>query len=236
LIKPWLLSISLHWRVLMVYILRQFKQLLFTTAFALGAVTVMSQVKHQPQVSNPVSAAPVSNQLRDFYKRTNDAGVVFMFPPEFKEVSIPNEEDFSFDYAMELPDSEFEIWFQVKPQKDNWVNYQRYKNDPARKIANPDLLYISMAHAQAVALKGEEPYFSRSIAKDVLKRYNADAGRSFLLNLNDAHETKHYRYALLLTLQKNHVGTILAICFTNEKNADFFKKVNRMSRYIKFKS
>ena len=67
--------------------------------------------------------------------------------------------------------------------------------------------------------------------------YASDAaGKTYLLNLLDMPETKHYKYALLITLQKGHVGTIIAVCFANEKGAEFFKNINKASKCLKFKS
>ena len=224
------------WCVSMKPILRQFKQILLTAMFVLYTATSMSQqAKQKALFVKHAIAKRASHQLIDFYRLTTDAGVVFAFPEGFKETRVLNNEDFSFDYAIEIPDDEFEVWFQVKSQKENWANYEHFKNDPTKVIACPDSLYIQMGRAEAVALMGDEPYFTRNISADVLARYNAEAGKSYLLNLADRRETKHYKYALLLTLQKNHIGTILAVCFTNEKSPEFFKNVNRMCRYIKFK-
>ena len=223
-------------RVRMLFFSRQFKQILFTSVLVLYAVGTMSQVKPKPSAGNPVVAKAISRQLKDFYKLTTEAGVVFNFPAGFKEIRVLNNEDYSFDYAMEIPGREFEVWFQVKSQRENWANYVRYKNDPTKSVAYPDSLYIQMAHAQASAITGDQPYYTRDLSREVVERYHANAGRSYLLNLADLKETKHYKYALLLTLQKDHIGTILALCFTNEKTPEFFKDVNRMSRYIKFRS
>ncbi|MEO6852070.1 MAG: hypothetical protein ABI203_10405, partial [Mucilaginibacter sp.] len=94
---------------------------------------------------------------------------------------------------------------------------------------------IGWGRAQAAALSGDHNYLTRNILPDVLQRYNATAGKSYLLTLPDQQETKHYKYALLLTLQREHTGAILMVCFTNEKNPEFFKNINRISKYLKFK-
>jgi hypothetical protein len=218
----------------MEFILKQFKQIILTTLFITGVVTGFSQVKHK-QSAHKSGTKPVSAQLRDFYYLAAEANVKFTFPAGFRELEAINDEDFSYDYAMELPGHEFEIWIQVKSQKQDWATYERYKNDRSKQLANPDSLYIGWGRAQATSLTGDQNYLTRNISHDVLMRYNATAGKSYLLNLLDLSETKHYKYALLLTLQKDHIGTILAVCFTNEKNAEFFKNINRIDRYLKFK-
>jgi hypothetical protein len=219
----------------MKFIVKQFKQILLTTVFLLCVATTMSQIKHKPVSNQQVINKPISSQLKDFYHLLDEAGVEFVFPQGFREIPVINNEDFSFDYAMEIPDQEFEIWFQVKSQKRNWVNYERLKNDVNKRLANPDSSYISIGRAQAIAFTDEQDYFTRNIAPEVLTQYNAGTGKSYLLSLPDMSTTKHYKYALLLTLQKDHIGTILVVCFTNEKGPEFFRNVNQVSRYLKFK-
>jgi hypothetical protein len=216
-------------------IFKQFKQILLTTVLLLCVTTTMSQVKHKLVSNQQVKLNPVSNQLKEFYHLTAAANVEFTFPPGFKEIPVLNNEDFSFDYAMEIPDGEFEIWFQVKSQKRDWVNYVRLKNDVSKRLANPDSSYISIGRAQAIAFTDEQDYFTRNITPEVLAQYNADTGKSYLVNLPDSMPTKHYKYALLLTLQKAHIGTILVVCFTNEKGPEFFRNINGISKYLKFK-
>ncbi|HTE01549.1 MAG TPA: hypothetical protein VK668_19815 [Mucilaginibacter sp.] len=215
--------------------MKQFKQILITTSLLLWVVTAISQVKHKAVLKKPAAKRPESSQLKEFKHLAANANVVFVFPPGLKEIPALNNEDFSFDYAMELPGREFEVWFQVKSQKADWLNYERLKNDPKQEIANPDSTYSETGSAHAKAFTDEGTYVTRGIPPDILARYNADAGRTFLLNLRDLPEAKHYKYALLITLQKYHTGTIVAICFANEKGAEFFKNINKVSKCLKFK-
>jgi hypothetical protein len=184
----------------------------------------------------PAKHHSASDQLNEFRHLTDDANISFIFPKGFKEIQAPDDEYFSFDYGMELPGKDFEIWFQVKSQKENWASYEHTQNSQNARQANPDSLYTDMGAAQAIAFTGDKQYFVRSIPQDILTRYHADAGKSYLLTLLDFPETKHYKYALLITLQKNHTGTILAVCFTNVKGPEFFKNMDRACRCVKFKS
>jgi hypothetical protein len=222
--------------------LKQIKQLLLTTALLHVAVMAMAQVKPKPTQIKPkpaqaTPAAPkaISRQLTDFYHLAADAGIQFYFPTGFRESRALNNEDFSFDYAMEIPGHEFEIWFQVKSQKKNWQTFILSKNDPVKRTENPDSIYRGMGLALAKTLTEDTTYLVRNISQDVLKRYNANSGKSYLLTLPDQHSTKGYKYALVIALEKNQTGTLVAICFTNEKNPEFFKNVTAVSNYIKFK-
>lgn len=212
-------------------ILKQFKDILITAFFLLFTLTAMAQVKHKH-----ITVKPPSDQLKEFYNLVAQANVQFTFPAGFKEIPAVNDDYFSFDYAMEIPGREFDIWLQVKPLKIEWDSYLRLKNDISKSLANPDSLYIGTSQALTNSLAGDQNYAARSITPDILARYNASSGKSYLLNLQDLSETKQYKYALVIILQKDHVGTIMAVCFTNEKNTEFFRNVNRISRYIKFKS
>jgi hypothetical protein len=214
---------------------RQFKQILFTLLLSVFAATAISQMKPQKARVKPAPAKPISPRLRDFMHLTASAGVIFTFPQGFKETQIFNNEDYAFDYAMEIPGQGFEIWLRVKPQKNDWQNYLLSKNDPHKQTPDPDTAYIALAHAQASTLAEDTSWIKRKISSDVLERYNANAGQSYLLTLPDRRATNRYKYALVLAIEKDHTGTILAVCFTNDKSTDFFKNVSRISRYIKFK-
>jgi hypothetical protein len=212
-------------------VLRKFKLILFTPILILIAVTAVSQqAKHKFTGSKTTSS-----QLKAFYQITAEANVEFIYPPGFKEIPAINNENFSFDYAMVLPGYDFEIWFKVRSQKRDWADYQRYSADTARRIENPDSLYNKIGPAHAVSFTGDKNYFTTIIPQDVLVRYNANAGKTYLLNLLDMRETKHYKYALLITLEKDHIGTIEVVCFANDKGADFFKNIFKASKCLKFK-
>jgi hypothetical protein len=213
----------------------QFKQILITPTFLFIAITAMPQAKSKPPATQPVQVKHTSIQLRDFYNLAAESGVQFVFPPEFKEKKVLNNEDFSFDYAMEIPGHDFEIWFQLRSQKKDWAAYELSKNNPKNQLENPDSSYVKMGQAQAAAFSDDNTYSARIISPDILARYRATSGKSYLVNLPDQPETGHYRYALILTLQRDHIGRVLAICFTNDKNPDFFRHVNRMSQFIRFK-
>ena len=215
---------------------RQFKQILFTLLLSILAATAISQIKPQKGKPKPAPIKAISPRLRDFMRLTTSAGIDFTFPAGFKETKIFNNEDYAFDYALEMPGQGFEIWFKVKPQKNDWQNYLLSKNDPRKpQMPDPDTAYIALAHAQASILTEDTTWIRRDISPDVLERYNASAGKSYILTLPDRRATNRYKYALVLAIEKDHTGTMLAVCFTNDKSAEFFKNVTRISRYIRFK-
>lgn len=183
----------------------------------------------------PKSKTSATDQFKEFTRLLAQANVIYTPPKGFKEIPAPDDEDFSFDYALQLPGQDFEVWFQVKSQKENYTSYEQGQYDIDRETENPDSIYINMSRAQAIAFTGERDNFIRSIPVNVLNRYKADAGKSYLLNLLDLPATKHYKYALLIALQRNHTGTIMAVCFTNDKGPEFFKNVDKASNCLKFK-
>jgi hypothetical protein len=186
---------------------------------------------HQPKKNSHLFT---TKQRKQFNVLAAQANVTFVFPKEFKEIKAPDDEDFSFDYGVEMPGKEFEIWFQIKPQKENWASYEKAKNGNTVQLDNPDSLYASIGAAEALSFTGEKNYLVRDIPHDYLTRYNADAGKSFLLTLLDNKATKHYKYALLFALQKFHTGIIFAVCFTNDKGPEFFKNINKAAAALKF--
>ena len=219
-------------------ILKQFKQLLLIAVLMLQVVIAFGQAKRH---RNAFLVAhnfpyPLTDQFKAFYELTSEANVTFTFPKGFKEIEAVDDEDFSFDYAMELPGKGFEIWFQVKPQKQNYTIYHSNQHTPGKQTSNPDSAYISMGSSQASAFTGDAQPIARTIPPKVLARYNADAGKSYLLTLLDFPQTKRYKYALLIMLEKYETGTIMAVCFTNDKGPEFFKNIDRASNCLKFKN
>ncbi|ASU36320.1 hypothetical protein [Mucilaginibacter xinganensis] len=212
--------------------------LIVTPVFSQG-VHHIAQIKPKPAAVKPVgqAAKPVkmSAQLAEFTRIAATANVIFTFPKGFKEIKAPDNDYFSFDYAMALPGKDLEIWLLVKSQKENWASYEKSKDSPGAEQANPDSTYSSLAEANAAAFTGDDKHFVKNIPPEVLEKYNADAGKSYLLNLRDQPATKRYKYALLITLQKSHTGIIMAVCFTNDKGPEFFKNMDKAANSMKFK-
>jgi len=224
---------------LMKTIVEQLKRILLQAILLLCITGVFAQVKRplylaanrkKPSPVAKVKPVKGSPQFQEFSKILANANVTFTFPKGFREIPAVNNENFSFDYAMELPGREFEIWFQVKSLTQNWLSYQRNHEQQ-----NPDSSYLEVGKAQATNFSGEQDNTVRPIPANVLARYNADAGKSYLLTLMDMPDTKSYKYALLIILQRNHTGTIMAVCFTNEKDPEFFRNIDRGTNCLKFK-
>jgi len=186
----------------------------------IGWVVMLCATSAFAQVKSPTSAR--------FNKDLADANLTFTLPNGFRETKPVNDDD-NFDYAIEVPDGNFEIWFQTKSLKEN--KPIKLKND---KQVNPDSLYLEMGRSQAETFLGNKNYLTRSIPQYSLQRYGADAGKTYLVNLPDATATKHYKYAMIVVLQKNHAGTMEAVCFANELGPGFFKNLNMASSCIKF--
>jgi hypothetical protein len=171
------------------------------------------------------------SQLKNFTSSLAPLDITFNFPEGFKEIKAPNTESFQFDYAMTLPGADFEIWLRVNTQKEN----EKLLADKNIRITNPDSLYLGVAQDQIASFTSEKNYLKRGLPDYILNRFNADGGSTYLLSIDDSPLTKHYKYAFLTILQKSKVGTVLAICFTNDKGPEFFKNMNQASSCIKFK-
>ncbi|MFD2873531.1 hypothetical protein ACFS5N_13685 [Mucilaginibacter ximonensis] len=177
------------------------------------------------------TATGYTSQLKNFTASLAQIDVSFNFPEGFKEIKAPNTDSYQFDYAMILPDADFEIWFRVNTQKEN----EKLLADKNIKTGNPDSLFLSVAQDQIGTLTSEKIFSKRKLPQYILDRYNADEGCIYLVSIDDSPVTKHYKYAFVTVLQKNGSGTVLAIAFTNDKGPEFFKNMQLASTCLKFK-
>ena len=171
-----------------------------------------------------------SQSLSGFKDLLSGINGSFTFPENFTEVRPPNNEKLPFQYGLKYPDSDCEIWFQVNSIKAEWSRFEK----GGKQGANPDSTYIKTASDEALAMGGTMDFLSRPMPQRILESYNADEGRSYLVTLADQPETKHYQYALLIVLHKNHYGNIVVACLTNEKGPSFFKNINKLRYCFKF--
>jgi len=172
-----------------------------------------------------------SQQFKAFEKAVNKSGIAFTFPEGFKEIKAVNNRELKFNYAMALPEKDFEIWLRVNSPKEN----KELLSDNNLRI-NVDSAYSFIIKQQATVFSNDNDWITRPIPPYILNRYNADVGKTYLINLKDSPITKHYKYALLIVLAKYNTGSVFAICLTNNKGPEFFKNMFEASNCLKFKS
>ncbi len=193
-------------------------------ALLLIGTFAFAQVKQQP--------ATASKYLKNFDKTLAKTNMTFVFPAGFKEAKQEDADKFDFDYGITTPENDCEIWFKVQSQKESWTNYLKGKND--NRIVHADSVYKEIGLSQAKAFKGDKDPIERIIPANLLTRYNADLGKTYLVNLPDAAATKHYKFAMVVVMQKNKTGLAIAVCFANELGPGFFKNLNKASSCLKF--
>lgn len=203
--------------------IKQLKHIGFCVALLFCMAPVLAQVK-QP--------ATLNRDLKSFDKKLTKAKMTFIFPTGFKEVKAADTDIYNFDYGITAPEGDCEIWFKVQSQKNSWANYLKGKNDT--RVVHPDSLYNEIGLAQAKAFKADRAPLERTIPREWLTRYNADLGKTYLVNLPDLAATKNYKYAMVVVMQKNKTGVALAVCFANELGPGFFKNLNKASSCLKF--
>ena len=170
-------------------------------------------------------------QFKAFDKALNKSGIAFTFPVGFKEIKAVNNRDFNFNYALELPEKDFEIWLRVNSPKEN---KELLKDNNLRMPA--DSVYSYIIKQQALVFSNDNDWLTRPIPPFILSRYNADVGKTYLVNLKDSPITKHYKYALMIVLAKFNTGSVFAICLSNNKGPEFFRNMFEASNCLKFKS
>ncbi len=204
--------------------IKQLKHIGFCLALLFCIAPVFAQVKQQP--------ATASKFLKSFDKKLDKTNMTFVFPAGFKEAKQEDTDRFDFDYGIITPENDCEIWFKVQSQKESWTTYLKGKND--NRIVHPDSVYKEIGLSHAKAFKSDKDPIERVIPPSLLTRYNADLGKTYLINLPDAAATKHYKFAMVVVMQKNKTGLALAVCFANELGPGFFKNLNKASSCLKF--
>jgi len=174
-----------------------------------------------------------SSQLKTFQQILLATNLQFTFPKDFKEIKALHQAEMDVDYAMELPDDNFKVWYIVKNlQQRNKLKVS--ESDPKTVLAHPDSLYRSVYLSTATTLAGKDNYTSKNLPQEVLDLFHADRGQSCLLNLYNAPLTEHYKYGLLISLQKDGTGCIAMLFLSNDNGPDFYKKVNKAYYSVRF--
>jgi hypothetical protein len=175
---------------------------------------------------------PPGRELKIFRDLLSIINATFIVPDGFNEVKPVANDKFACNYALKIPDVDFEARFQVNSIKAEWKNFEKGKGDRI----NPDSLYTKIATTEVKGLAGDNRFFSRGIPQSILQEYKADLGRSYFFSLADSPETNpsHYQYGLLVVLQKNHYGNICVACFSNERGPGFFKNINKLKDCLRF--
>ena len=213
--------------------IKHFTPIILLVIFLVSSFVAFAQEK--PIDLNLKTPTTQSKQLKQLYSLATAARASFEFPNGFNEIRALDDDDFSFDYAVDLPGKELEIWFQVISEKETLLTKDWGKNSNSDLLGNPDSLYNSLGTVTSQQLTGNKHITGKNMSPEYLAAYHADAGKSFLLTLLDKSKTRHFKYALLFALQKFHAGTIIVICFSNEKGPEFFNNISKPSKALQFK-
>ena len=174
------------------------------------------------------------SQLKTFQQSLSATGLQFAIPKGFREIKALHQDNIDVDYAMELPDENFQIWYQVRNTQQSWPK-RRILEDNAKHVPiNPDSVYNLAAQSAAGMLAGKNNYITKKLPQEVLNTFHADEGKSYQLELFDRPETNHFQYGLLLSLQKNGAGFISMLFLSNDNGPDFYKKVNKAYYAVRF--
>lgn len=182
--------------------------------------------------AQPVQQA--SPQLKTFQQFLTAANLQLVFPKDFKEIKALHTPHIDVDYAMEIPDANFQVWYLVKSVQQYTSKFKASEDNLNRALANPDSLYSTRSLLAAKLLAGKDNFTVKNLPADILNVFHADRGKSYQLNLYDRPETNHYQYGLLISLQKSGAGYISMLFLSNENGPDFYNKVNKAYYSVRF--
>jgi hypothetical protein len=172
-------------------------------------------------------------QLKSFQQTLAALNAQFAFPKDFKEIKTVRGADLDVDYAIELPNDDFQVWFMARNQQQR-TKSKVFEDNAKAPNSSSDSLYKSVSTATALALAGKNNFTDKVLPAELLALYHADEGQSYLLNLYNAPVTNHYKYGLLICLQKNGAGSISMLFLGNDNGPEFYKKVNKACYAVRF--
>lgn len=184
--------------------------------------------------STYTQSAQTYSQLKTFQQSLSATDLSFSFPKDFKEIKALHEGNIDVDYAMELPEENFQVWYSVKNTRQLWSKRKISEDNLKHTVVPPDSLYNTTATAATRMLAGNNNFITKNLSQEVLNTFHADKGKSYQLELFDRPETNHFQYGLLLSLQKTGVGYISMLFLSNDNGPDFYKKVNKAYYSVKF--
>lgn len=174
------------------------------------------------------------SQLKTFQQSLSAASLQFILPKDFKEIKAYHEGNVDVDYAMELPEENFQVWYLVKNTQQQWPKRSISEENSKHNTINPDSLYSVTANHEAMMLAGKNNFTAKYLSQNVLNTFHADKGKSYQLELFDRPETNHFQYGLLLSLQKTGVGFISMLFLSNDNGPEFYRKVNKAYYSVRF--
>lgn len=175
-----------------------------------------------------------SVQLKAFQQTLSATNMQFSLPKDFKEIKALHTAHVDVDYAMELPNANFQVWYAVKNRQQVLSRLKVSEDDPNRTLTNPDSLYSAVSLSAAIQLAGKDNFTTKNLPPSVLSIFHADNGKSYQLNLFDRPETGHFQYGLLISLQKNGTGYVSMLFLGNENGPNFYQKINKAYYSLRF--
>ena len=173
-------------------------------------------------------------QLKTFQQALAGLNAQFAFPKDFREIKTVRNADLDVDYAIELPDGNFQVWFIAKNPQQQRARLKVFEDDSKTANTHPDSLYKVVSTTTANTLAGKNNYTTKVLPSEMLALFKADAGQSYLLNLYNSAVTNHCKYGLLICLQKNGTGNISMLFLSNDNGPDFYKNVNKACYSLRF--
>ena len=173
-------------------------------------------------------------QLKSFQQNLAALNVQFTLPRDFREIKTVHTADLDVDYAMELPNENFQVWFMVKNLQQQRARLKIFEDASKGATSAPDSLYKPIATATAIALAGKNNYTIKALPPEALALFGANEGQSYLLSLYNTPITNHCKYGLLICLQKNGAGSISMLFLSNDNGTDFYKNVNKACYSVRF--
>lgn len=164
--------------------------------------------------------------LQEFLKLCNDSELKFKMPKGYHIISVKENPDLFYSFAIKNEDGSMEIRYTIWSLKPALEQYRKSLKDKNSMMINPNNIYKGRVQANVLNMTGGLMYDIGSFPPlAVKKEFNADAGGSCFLKFNSEFG-KGYTYGQFVYLHKDNVADVIITFMSNnkEKHSDLMMK------------
>lgn len=157
-----------------------------------------------------ISISANTSKSNDFTQTLNEHNMIFTMPKDFKQISIKDNENVSYQHAIKSKKVKLEIRYSIFSLKEKLKEYKEWENSNKKNsiLTDPNQHYSIFSQVVIENIAGSEnsklTLFDKKNVKD---EFNADWGGTTLVEPKSDFG-KGYKYALITALHKDNIADV----------------------------